>query len=128
MRRRRARTDANHSAVIGALRACGATVQDLSAVGDGCPDLLVGHRGRNFAIEVKDGSKAPSARKLTEDQERWHRDWRGQVVVVNSIEEAIAALATIPEQAHPPRRPGKTDCEWCNMGHGACPDHGTVLT
>lgn len=42
--RRAARTDANQTAIVEALRKCGASVQSLAAVGKGVPDLLVGLR------------------------------------------------------------------------------------
>ena len=87
-----ARIDANQSEIVVALRQIGATVQTLHQVGRGCPDLLVGFRGVNILLEVKDGSKPPSARKLTPDEYSWHKDWRGQVAVVKSIEDAIDVL------------------------------------
>ena len=87
-----ARVDANQSEIVEALRQIGATVQPLHQVGKGCPDLLVGFRGVNILLEVKDGNKPPSARKLTEAEYAWHVDWRGQVAIVNSIEEAIHVL------------------------------------
>lgn len=92
MTRRAARVDANHSAITGALIACGCEVQSLAAVGQGVSDLLVFHRStrRLILVEVKDGSKKPSARKLTPDQVEWHSRW--PVTVVNNIEDAIAAL------------------------------------
>ena len=37
--RRNPRKDANHSAVVKALEMVGCNVQDLAAVGEGCPDL-----------------------------------------------------------------------------------------
>ena len=92
------RVDANHAAIVKALRAVGCSVQSLHSVGKGCPDLLVGygfgsHReGRNLLLEVKDGDKSPSARKLTADEQRWHDEWRGQVCVVTSVDEAIKAV------------------------------------
>jgi hypothetical protein len=70
-------------------------VQLLHAVGEGCPDLLVGYKGLNLLLEVKDGSKPPSAQKLTPQQEVWHRDWRGHRVVVNSPEAALTAIGVI---------------------------------
>ena len=78
MARRAARVDANQSTIVDDLRAIGATVQPLHAVGDGCPDLLVGYGGLNYMLEVKDGAKSPSRRKLTPDQEDWHGAWRGR--------------------------------------------------
>lgn len=90
--RRAAKVDANQTEIVQALRQAGAVVQSLAAVGNGCPDLLVGYRNRLFLLEVKDGSKPPSAQKLTPDQVEWHRVWQGHVVVVNGVESAIAAI------------------------------------
>lgn len=90
--RRAARTDANQAEIVAALRAVGAVVQDLSRVGEGCPDLLVSHGGRMALLEVKDGRKPPSARQLTPAQVAWHRAWRAKVWVVSSVEEALSAL------------------------------------
>ena len=93
--RRAARVDHNQKQVVAALRGAGASVQLLHAVGEGCPDLLVGYKGLNMLLEVKDGSKPPSAQKLTPQQEEWHRDWRGHRVVVNSPEAALTAIGVI---------------------------------
>jgi hypothetical protein len=84
--------DANQSEIVSMLRTVGCTVQLLHKVGQGCPDLLVGYRGQNLLLEVKDGELSPSARKLTDRQVEWHRDWRGQVAVVCNVREAMAAL------------------------------------
>lgn len=89
--RRAARTDANQVEIVDALRRAGCSVQVLSSVGAGCPDLLVGRAGRNKLMECKDGDKPPSERRLTPDQEKWHAEWRGEVDVVKSAEEALAA-------------------------------------
>ena len=85
---RRARVDLNQTAVVAALRTVGATVQHLHAVGQGCPDLLVGFRGRSLCFEVKDGPKA----KLTPAQDEWHAAWRGHVEVVTRVEDALEKL------------------------------------
>lgn len=89
MGRRAAKVDANQSQIVDALRRMGCTVQPLHDVGQGCPDLLVGCAGINLLLEVKDGDKPPSARKLTMDQVIWHDEWRGQVQVVKSVEHAV---------------------------------------
>lgn len=90
--RRQARVDDNQAEIVAALRKIGASVQPLHAVGSGCPDILVGWRGFNTILEIKDGKKPPSARKLTEDQIKWHAEWRGQVTVVETVEQAIEAV------------------------------------
>lgn len=41
-------------------------------------------------IEVKDGSKAPSKRKLTADQAEWHKRW--PVAVVERVEDVPGVL------------------------------------
>jgi hypothetical protein len=87
-----ARVDANQKAVVAALRAAGATVQHLHTVGRGCPDLLVGYRGVNYLLEVKDGAKIPSKRQLTQDETHWHARWRGRVCVVENCAEALTAI------------------------------------
>lgn len=84
-----AKIDANQNEIVAALRNIGCTVQILSSVGKGCPDILVGFRGENFLIEIKDGNKPPSGQKLTPDQVEWHANWNGQVNVANSVEAAI---------------------------------------
>ena len=90
--RRAAKVDANQTEIVKALRQVGASVQSLAATGKGVPDLLVGFRGKNLLLEVKDGGKVKSARKLTPDQVEWHQDWRGHVAVVESVEQAIKIL------------------------------------
>ena len=90
-RRRAAKIDANQPEIVQALRKAGATVTPAHAAGDGFPDLVVGYRGENFLLEVKDGSKPPSARKLTAPQEVWHAAWRGQKAIVETVAEALAA-------------------------------------
>lgn len=90
--RRAAKIDANHALVVGALRACGARVLSLAAVGKGCPDLLVLHRGVLRLLEIKDGSKPKSAQALTADQVEFHAQW--PVTVVRSVEQAVASLTS----------------------------------
>lgn len=93
--RRAAKVDDNQSTIVKALRDVGATVQTLHAVGQGCPDIIAGYRGINYMIEIKDGSKPPSARKLTQDQLDWHAGWRGSVNVVCSVDDALAVIGAV---------------------------------
>jgi hypothetical protein len=90
--RRAARADRNQPEIVAALRGVGATVQPLHTIGKGCPDALIGYRGRNLLFEIKDGLLVPSKQALTSDELKWHEFWHGQVCTVNSIEAAIAAL------------------------------------
>lgn len=93
---RAAKVDDNQKAIVKVLRQMGCSVQHLHSVGAGCPDLLVGYKGLfNILLEIKDGTNAPSKQKLTPDQVIWHRDWRGQVEVVNSEDTAILAVLRV---------------------------------
>jgi hypothetical protein len=40
-------------------------------------------------VEIKDGSKLPSRRKLTDDEEQFWKEWRGNLVLIESIEDVI---------------------------------------
>ena len=83
------RVDSNQQAIVAALRQHGCTVQHLHQLGQGAPDLLVGHGGYNYLIEIKDGSKPPSKQRLTPDEQQWHQSWCGQVAVVSNVDQAI---------------------------------------
>jgi hypothetical protein len=90
--RHAARIDANQEKIVAALRAMGATVRIVTQ-GNGLPDLLVGFRGVTILMEVKDGQKVPSARKLTPAEQKFFEEWRGGIVaIVNSVDEAIDLL------------------------------------
>jgi Holliday junction resolvase len=94
--RRAAKVDANQQKVVEILRAAGATVQSLAAVGHGCPDLLVGWGGKTLLMEIKDGSKVPSAQRLTDDQIKWHGAWMGgPLAVVDGPEAALRMLGVL---------------------------------
>ncbi len=84
--------DANQVAVVAAFRAAGASVLHLHTVGEGCPDLLVGVDGIDQLVEVKDGRKRASERRLRPDQVEFHRRWRGRPVFVVEWPAEAAAL------------------------------------
>jgi predicted transcriptional regulator len=93
------RVDENQKAIINALRKIGATVADTSRAGHGFPDLVVGRHGMNYLIEIKDGDKQPARRKLTPAQQIFHETWRGQIITVTSVDEAINAVTSLAERA-----------------------------
>lgn len=89
---RRKRVDANQREIAQALKTLGATIEYLHFVGRGCPDLLVGFRGRNYLLEVKDGAKPVTRQRLTADEIAWQEQWRGQVAVISTVDEALAVI------------------------------------
>lgn len=78
--------------MVDALRKAGCSVASLAALGCGLPDLMVGFRGRNILLEVKDGSKSLSRRRLTTDEKAFMNAWRGQYAVVESAEQALVVV------------------------------------
>lgn len=92
MVRRAARRDANHKDVGDYLRDLGWSVLDLADLGDGCPDYAVSKPNWAALVEVKDGSKPPSARKLTPKEQKVKDDWQGPYVVALSGEDAAVQL------------------------------------
>lgn len=86
------RIDANQNEIVAVLRKCGASVLILSEVGKGCPDLLVGHRGINHLVELKDGKKPKSQQKLTDCEDKFFKTWQGTVRVINTVEQALELI------------------------------------
>lgn len=89
--RRAAKVDSNQRPIVRRLREIFGEdcVLDLSGVGKGCPDILVGVRGVNLLMEIKTDRGT-----LTTDQKIFHREWAhyGQVAVIHTLEEALAVI------------------------------------
>lgn len=90
--RRAARKDSNHQQIVSALRQAGCYVLDISQLKN-CCDLMVARAGKWVALEIKDGDKPKSARKLTPGEQTFleQAGWRAPVKVVTSVDEAIEA-------------------------------------
>jgi Holliday junction resolvase len=86
LHRRNARRDGNEIEIIRALESVGVIVHPVS--GAGIPDLLCGHRGVWFLVEVKTRSG-----RLTEAQRRFHALAEGYpVFVVRTAQEAVEVV------------------------------------
>lgn len=101
--RRAARIDSNQNEIVRHLRDHGASVQILSAVGNGCPDILVGYTNaagtqRTVALEIKDGRKPPSRQRLTSEEQAWFDSWKGDAAVVNSTYEVDLIMGWDPDR------------------------------
>jgi hypothetical protein len=94
--RRAPRKDANHRRVGERFRVLGFEMEDTSGVGNGFGDWLGASKrtGWTFMIEVKDGDKPPSARKLTPAEEKFHARWPGPLFIVETDADVdrVAAL------------------------------------
>ena len=84
------RVDKNQREIVSHLRTLFCSVLDLSAVGRGCPDLLVCFRDDLMLVEVK-----CEKGRLTPDQTTWHSDWQSKVHIVRSVLEAEKLLGVV---------------------------------
>lgn len=94
--RRAGRVDHGSQAIRVGLRLAGADVEVI-----GRPvDWLVGYRGKNYLLEVK--AEGARKRKDQPGQETFVREWRGQVVVVKTLQQALVAIgAAEGREEHP---------------------------
>lgn len=88
------RVDGNHKELVAAFRQLGATVTDLSRVGGGCPDILVGVYGLTIPVEIKTRTG-----RLNELQQQWRANWQGSYAIVRDHEGVIRLLETMRYQA-----------------------------
>lgn len=88
MRRYANRKDANHGSIREVFESLDCSVLDISDCACGF-DLICGYKTQAIAVEVKDGEKPPSARKLTLNENNAHNAWRGPKAIVTSNDEAV---------------------------------------
>jgi hypothetical protein len=79
--------DTNQNLIVTQLRKCGVSVAITSMVGKGFPDLIIGRAGQNFLIELKDGNKSKSRKKLTLLEETFFQSWTGQINIAENFDE-----------------------------------------
>lgn len=83
------RVDENQKQIIHTFIALGASVLNLSRVGEGCPDILVGYKNQSCLVEIKRDEKA----KYTEPQIKFMQNWRGGPVSrIDSVDAAIRLI------------------------------------
>ncbi len=92
--RRAARRDANHQEVIAAFEKMGCTVIDVAGIPCGF-DILVGYGGLCLPVEIKDGTKPPSARKLTDNEAKVHAAWTGGARLVKDLDGVQETVRTL---------------------------------
>lgn len=90
--RRAAKVDANQTEIIAAFRKAGASVKPVHVV-KGFVDIVVGINGQNMLVEIKDGAKVKSKRKLTAMEQEFHDGWKGRIHIVESVDDVAAILS-----------------------------------
>lgn len=81
------RIDANQVEIVKYFRSWDCSVLNISSLKN-CCDIIVARHGRSMAVEIKDGSKVKSARKLTEGEEKFKAEWKGAWRLCESIKDA----------------------------------------
>lgn len=89
--RRAAKVDDNHAEIVSAFRKFGCQVLSIAQLKN-CADLVVKRGNKVVLVEVKDGTKPPSARKLTPGEVKFHAEWLGSVFVVKDLSDVIALV------------------------------------
>lgn len=85
--------DANQNEIVKHLRQCGVSVAITSSLGNGFPDIVCSTaQGINYLFEIKDPSKPPSQRKLTEDEKMFKDNWKGQYDIIETYEDALKIM------------------------------------
>jgi rhamnose utilization protein RhaD (predicted bifunctional aldolase and dehydrogenase) len=83
------RVDENQKQIIHTFICLGASVLNLSRVGEGCPDILIGYKNNSVLCEIKRDEKA----KYTEPQIKFMQNWRGGPVSrIDSVDAAIRLI------------------------------------
>ncbi len=86
--------DKNQKDIVKELRKIGCKVTITSEVSDFC-DLVVGYKRKLYLVEVKDGTKPPSARKLTPGEIKCKNAFELVGVkywIINSLSEALEMI------------------------------------
>jgi hypothetical protein len=89
---RTVKVDKAQADIVAALLRMGAKAVSTSIVGSGFGDLVVGFRGKNVCLEVKNPGP-PSEQALTAKEADFHATWPGQIHVVSTPEEACRVVA-----------------------------------
>jgi hypothetical protein len=88
---RRSESDSHQRAIVAAFERGGASVVDLSQLGFGVPDLLVGYKGVTELVEVKLGNG-----RMSHSQRAMRNTWAGrEVKTVRSPQYARKILSDI---------------------------------
>jgi len=87
--RRAAKVDDNQAATVKLFRKLGWSVLIISQLKN-CCDIIVSKGGRTIAVEIKDGAKPASARKLSEGEVKFRDNWAGEYALVICAEDVLA--------------------------------------
>ena len=87
--RRAAKVDDNQSDIVKLFRKLGWTVLIISQLKN-CCDIIVSKNGRTVAVEIKDGAKPPSQRKLSSGEVKFRDNWQGEYALIICADDVIS--------------------------------------
>lgn len=89
--RRAARVDGNQPELVRKIRKLGFSVHIVSQLKNFC-DIIVGGQGKNWLFEIKDPGQPAGSRELTEGEAEFHKGWKGQVDIIETIDDFIKII------------------------------------
>jgi hypothetical protein len=88
--------DANHNEIVDAMTKVGAYVIDMSHVGRGFPDLIVGFKKMTILMEIKNPKTSYGKKGLNKNQLQWKEQWTGGTYcVVDSVDAALRMIGVV---------------------------------
>lgn len=90
---RNAKKDDNHNEVVLLFNKLGWVDLDISQLKRACDVFICKPCGKflvTIAVEIKDGKKPPSQRKLTTGEQEFKDRWRGYYEKVETLEDVVA--------------------------------------
>ncbi len=82
------RKDANHNLIANLFRSLGWTVHDVHQIPN-FADIIISRNRYTALVEIKDGSKPPSERRLTPGEHEFATNWSGDYLVVECEEDVF---------------------------------------
>ena len=71
----------------------GTSVAHTHIVGKGFVDIVGGYNKKNFLCEIKGPKQPVWVRKLSADEEKFHKQWTGQIAVIETIDDFLKLIA-----------------------------------
>lgn len=103
VRKYSAKADKNQPEIVAEYRRLGASAQHVHMVGKGFVDIVVGYRGFNELVEIKDPKQPMSKRKLNKEEQKWHDNWSGTARVIETKEDVLAHILELRNEANASR-------------------------
>lgn len=86
--RRAAKVDGNQKEIVAKFRQLGFSVLHTHQLKN-CVDIIIARDKLTATVEIKDGSLAPSARKLSEGEAKFKEEWKGMYFLCESLEDVL---------------------------------------